>query len=833
MSANLVATLFMLFIFLGCQPKKVGILTVNSVNDPSAYDNTPFAYDITPQNINEDTETDWIYLNYSDPENDQITECHISNRHYLSITEDCICSGGICKVKLMPSSNYFGPVSFDYSVTANNLTSPLAHASFTVLAAQDFPVAYDLNISMIENKAFLLSEYVSEGTLSKPDLSGYDPDGDVVTCEPVTPPTNHSSYLVNPNCSFKYTPLVDYDGLDSFTFRVKDPQGNYSAAKTVKIDIKKYNEAPTANPASLTTYSNKPLPITLTGSDPNGDQLIFYIVNQPTNGTLYGTGANILYSPNINYFGSDSFTFMVSDIFLNSVPVTVSINVLKSTLYLSPAGSDITGIISDPTKPFQTAQGAVNAAIAFAPSSFKPLVIEVSPGTYGNILLTTHFGSYVTWVGATGATPLNTIFGNIVADGTNGADGTATVGDWNGKNGTDGRTITFETDFSMTFGNVNANGGKGGNHFPDPIGLSSYPGIGGKGGAITLKGNFGAVNAIGGKGHGSSLGGIIQLLGNSKATSIDASAGQEDLCKVAVSCVTAVDSSAGGIVYIDPGSIVTGSVISKGGANNGVVATQRLAGKGGDIRIYGTVTGIVEANGGDTVDSKVGAGGTITIYPTGNVSGPSISALAGTGTGSPLGNLGGIINVFGSATHLYIYSGPYLQSFAGKANIYGTVNNISGMGYGSYCTHGNAATVYILQTGIVTGNVNLTGGDGACTPSTAGFLDIAGKVGGSAILVGAQKATTHPWTIPGKGGEVIVTSTGEVQFISVQGGLATGTGLPGGNGGKVSLQVGAKIGTVIVDASTTTLAVAPTFININGGAGDTVNGDPGTITFIP
>ncbi len=826
----------MLLIILGCQPKKVDVLTVNSVNDPSSYDNAPFAYDLTPQNINEDTETDWIYLNYSDPENDQVSECHISNRHYLSITEECICSGGICKVKLMPSSNYFGPVSFDYSVTANSLTSPLAHASFTVLAAQDFPIAYDLNISMIENKVIAPSSYLSTGTLSKPHLSGYDPDGDSVTCEVVSPPSHDTSFLVNSNCSFSYTPDIDYDGLDTFTFRVKDPQNNYSAAKTVKIDIKKYNEAPTANPASLTTYSNKPLPITLSGSDPNGDQLIFYIVSQPTNGTLYGTGANILYSPHINYYGTDSFTFMVSDIFLNSVPVTVSINVLKSTLYLSPTGSDITGTISDPTKPFQTAQGAVNAAITFAPSLFKPLIIEVSPGTYGDIVLSTHFGSYVNWVGATGATPLNTTFGNIIADGTNGADGTATVGDWNGKNGTDGRTITFETDFNMTFGNVNANGGKGGNHHPDPIGLTSYPGIGGKGGAITLKGNFGAVNAIGGKGHGSSLGGIIQLLGTSKATSIDASAGQEDLCKVSVSCVTAIDSSAGGIVHIDAGATVTGSVISKGGANHGIASARRLAGKGGDIRIYGTVNGIVEANGGDTVNSKVGAGGTITIYsPAGNVTGPSVSAVAGTAdvTGSPLGNLGGIIYVHGSATQLYIQSGIYDESFAGKAYIYGTVNNIFGMGYGSYCTHGNAATVYILQTGIVTGNVNLTGGDGACTPSTAGILEISGKIGNSAILVGAQKATTHPWTIPGKGGEVIVTSTGEVQFISVQGGLATGTGLPGGNGGKVSLQLGAKIGTVIVDASTTTLAVAPTFINIDGGAGDTVNGDPGTITFIP
>jgi hypothetical protein len=823
----------MLFLFLGCQPKKADVLSVNTVNDPSVYDNAPFAYDITIPDINEDTDTGWIYLNYTDPENDLISECQISNRTYLTIVENCICSAGICKVKLKPSSNYFGPISFDYSVTANNLTSPLAHATFNVLPVQDLPVANDLNFSMVENKATAPNTYESNGFFSKPHLSGYDPDGDVLTCHVVTNPLHASgvgsNFQLNPDCSFVYTPDEDYDGLDSFTFRVKDPQGNFSAPKTVSITITKYNEAPVANSASVTTYSNKPLPITLTGSDPNGDALIFYIIQSPSHGSLSGSGANFTYSPFTNYYGTDSFTFMVSDIFLNSAVVTVSINVLKSTLFLSPSGSDATGLISDPTKPFQTAQGAVDAAIAFAPSSFKPLMIEVSPGIYGNITLNSHFGYYISWVGVNGANPTNTIFGNISANGTNGADGTAAVGEWNGKNGGNSFGVKFETNLLMKFGNISANGGNGGYHYPDPLNLTSKPGLAGRGGVVSLKGFFGVITAKGGEGHGGGLGGTIYLMTGSQVTSVDASGGQVDRCSQLNFCNTSLDSAKGGTILIETGATVTGAAIAKGGANNGVFTNRRLAGQGGTITIDGTVNGIVEAKGGDTVDSKVGAGGTITINSNGVVSGPSVSVEAGTGSGLPLGNNAGTINVIGTASNLFLQSGIYLESFAGAANIYGIVTNINGQGYGAYCDRGRAAIVKIFESGTVTSNVNLTGGDGSCTPSTAGTLYVSGDIEGDAILVGGPDA--------GKGGEVRVYSIGGVKNISVQGGNASsGTNESGGDGGKITLEYGSKINGIVIDDTSSTNPLLTPHLIYSGGLGDPTpasDGLPGTITYQP
>jgi hypothetical protein len=69
------------------------------------------------------------------------------------------------------------------------------------------------------------------------------------------------------------------------------------------------------------------LPITLTGTDPNGDPLTYTVTTPPAHGTLGGTAPNLTYTPNANYNGPDSFAFKVNDGLADSAPATVSITV--------------------------------------------------------------------------------------------------------------------------------------------------------------------------------------------------------------------------------------------------------------------------------------------------------------------------------------------------------------------------------------------------------------------------------------------------------------------------------------------------------------------------
>jgi hypothetical protein len=87
------------------------------------------------------------------------------------------------------------------------------------------------------------------------------------------------------------------------------------------------NSAPVADDQSLATEVNTPAAITLTGSDPDGDTLTYELVSEPNHGTLSGIAPDLTYTPDADYTGSDSFSFLVDDGDLDSNTATVSLSV--------------------------------------------------------------------------------------------------------------------------------------------------------------------------------------------------------------------------------------------------------------------------------------------------------------------------------------------------------------------------------------------------------------------------------------------------------------------------------------------------------------------------
>ena len=85
---------------------------------------------------------------------------------------------------------------------------------------------------------------------------------------------------------------------------------------------------PIADDQSVTTDEDTAASITLTGSDPDGDSLTYTVLSNPSNGLLTGTPPALIYTPSLDFSGSDSFTFKVSDAFFDSNTATVSITVL-------------------------------------------------------------------------------------------------------------------------------------------------------------------------------------------------------------------------------------------------------------------------------------------------------------------------------------------------------------------------------------------------------------------------------------------------------------------------------------------------------------------------
>ncbi|HEY3052448.1 MAG TPA: Ig-like domain-containing protein [Thermoanaerobaculia bacterium] len=247
-----------------------------------------------------------ITLTGSDPDGNALTFIIVTGPAHGML------SGGAPNVTYTPNSNYNGPDSFTFKVNDGSADSSVATVSINVTPVNDPPVANSQSVT------------TPEDTPRSITLTGSDVDGDSLTFTIVTGVAHGT--LSGGGANVTYTPNANYNGPDSFTFKVNDGTADSNVA-TVSINVTPVNDPPVANAQSVTTPEDTPIGITLTGSDVDGDALSFTIVTGPAHGTLSGSGANVIYTPNANYNGPDSFTFKVNDGTVDSNVATVSIDV--------------------------------------------------------------------------------------------------------------------------------------------------------------------------------------------------------------------------------------------------------------------------------------------------------------------------------------------------------------------------------------------------------------------------------------------------------------------------------------------------------------------------
>ena len=83
-------------------------------------------------------------------------------------------------------------------------------------------------------------------TVLQPGVLGNDTDADpntTLTAQVVSNPSHAASFTLNSNGSFSYTPVTNYSGPDSFTYRAFDGQKNSNVA-TVTITVNAIDTTP-------------------------------------------------------------------------------------------------------------------------------------------------------------------------------------------------------------------------------------------------------------------------------------------------------------------------------------------------------------------------------------------------------------------------------------------------------------------------------------------------------------------------------------------------------------------------------------------------------------
>lgn len=150
-------------------------------------------------------------------------------------------------------------------------------------------------------------------------LTGTDPDNLPLVFTISTNPSHGTISGSSPN--FIYTPTNRFFGDDSF--KVKAHNGSkFSMACIVSLQI---NRTLTSVDAYYSLRKNQSLNIDLSSLDYVGE-VLFSVVDLPTNGTLVGTNP-LTYTPNNDFIGFETFTFTCEDDTLSGSLGTITIDV--------------------------------------------------------------------------------------------------------------------------------------------------------------------------------------------------------------------------------------------------------------------------------------------------------------------------------------------------------------------------------------------------------------------------------------------------------------------------------------------------------------------------
>jgi len=331
-------------------------LTVNSVNDAPGFikgGDVSVLEDAGPQTI-----LGWATAISAGPANEsgQTVNFIVSNdNNALFSSPPAISASGTLTFASAPNANGTATVTaqlFDNGGTANggsNASTP-ATLTITVAPVNDPPLANAQSVITDEDTSIPIT------------LTGSDVEGSALTYLVVTSPAHGT--LSGTDNSLTYLPNTNYFGADSFSFKVNDGSLD-SAPATVTMTVNPVNDPPVADSQSVTTLEDTPVAIALTGSDVEGSALSYTVTTGPANGVLSGVAPGLVYRPNTNFFGTDSFEFKVNDGGLDSAiaAVTITVNSTNDPPVLMPIADQIidegstlsfTNVASDVDVPAET-----------------------------------------------------------------------------------------------------------------------------------------------------------------------------------------------------------------------------------------------------------------------------------------------------------------------------------------------------------------------------------------------------------------------------------------------------------------------------------------------
>ncbi|NRB03228.1 MAG: tandem-95 repeat protein, partial [Rhodobacteraceae bacterium] len=215
-----------------------------------------------------------------------------------------------------PDADFNGTDSFTYTITDDQGATDTATATITVEAVNDAPTTAEDEGQTDEDSAILIDVLANDT----------DTEGETLTLVSASG-ANNGSVTITSN-QVRYTPDDDFNGTDSFTYVVRDASGEESSA-TVSVTIDPVNDAPVAtdDTASTTEESSVTVDVLSNDDDIDGETPGIDSFGQGSNGSVTLSENTLIYTPNDDFFGTDSFTYTIIDGSGETSSATVNVTV--------------------------------------------------------------------------------------------------------------------------------------------------------------------------------------------------------------------------------------------------------------------------------------------------------------------------------------------------------------------------------------------------------------------------------------------------------------------------------------------------------------------------
>ena len=227
-----------------------------------------------------------------------------------------------------PNANYVGTDTFTYELSDPGGLKSTAVVNITVANADTIPIAQQDNRTVLEDSS------ATNITVLENDSAGVNDSTNTLEITAVQPSVNGTVTISDDKKSINYTPKPNFQGIDTFTYTVKDASGAQTTG-TVKVTVTNTNDAPTpfADAYSVGKNQSKTLDL-LTNDKSDPDPAETFTIEEVTGFSNGGSAVlsadkkTVVYTPASGYTGVETFTYKIKDaggLISSSVTVTMTV----------------------------------------------------------------------------------------------------------------------------------------------------------------------------------------------------------------------------------------------------------------------------------------------------------------------------------------------------------------------------------------------------------------------------------------------------------------------------------------------------------------------------